>query len=56
MPSSVSRCIPPSIVRRELRERWEALLAAQAGIVHVRQLREFGITPSMLLAQVAAAR
>lgn len=56
MSSVVSRCVPPSIVRRDVRERWAALLVVQAGIVHVRQLRGFGITPSMLTAQVAAAR
>lgn len=56
MRSSVSRCVPPSIVRRELRDRWEVLLSTQAGVVHIRQLAAFGITEAMVVAQVEAAR
>lgn len=56
MRSSLARCIPPSIVDRDQQGRWEVLLAAQAGIVHVRQLRDFGVTKAMLDAQVEAAR
>lgn len=56
MRSSPSRCVPPSIVHLDHRDRWEVLLAAQAGIVHVRQLRGFGVSKAMLDAQVEAER
>ncbi|MHA6784873.1 hypothetical protein ACVGOW_28345 [Pseudonocardia saturnea] len=56
MRSSTGRVVPPSIVRSNLRDRWEALLVAQAGVVHVRQLRGFGVTKAMRDAQVEAER
>lgn len=56
MRSPAPRSTPTSIVHRDQQDRWEVLLAAQAGIVDVRQLRAFGVTKAMLDAQVAAAR
>lgn len=56
MRTSVGRRVPPSIVRGDLRDRWEVLLAAQAGVVHLRQLGTFGVTEAMVVAQVEAER
>ncbi|WP_226382384.1 hypothetical protein [Pseudonocardia oceani] len=56
MSTPTRRSVPPSVVTPLQQDRWDALLVAQAGVVHVRQLRAFGVTEAMLLAQVEGER
>lgn len=54
--TTTRRDVPDEIRAAGRTDEWERLLAGQAGMVHVAQLRGFGVTWSALLAQVEAAR
>lgn len=50
------RAIPSDVIDRGLRDVWDARLLAQAGIVHVAQLRAWGVSAATIAAQVEAQR
>lgn len=50
------RVVPDKIVTAGQLDRWDALIAAQAGVLHLEQLKALGVTWSSVVAQVDAAR
>jgi hypothetical protein len=53
---SATRSIPSGIAESDSVDAWERLVAAQAGVVHVRQLRTLGVEQATIVAMVSAAR
>ena len=56
MTLSPTRVVPDEITTAGRLAAWEALLAEQSGVVHITQLRDFGVTWSTVVAQLAAGR
>ncbi|RZT87970.1 hypothetical protein EV383_4904 [Pseudonocardia sediminis] len=54
--TTMRRDVPREVLASGRLQEWDRLLADQAGMVHVAQLRRLGVTWSSLLAQVEAAR
>jgi hypothetical protein len=51
-----SRLVPTAVVATERLAEWQRLLDRQCGVVHIAQLRRFGVTWAAVRAQVEACR
>lgn len=56
MSVASTRVVPSALRTSGATAAWERMLAAQAGVFHVRQLRAFGVGPAVLVAMVSGGR